>query len=76
MSSIWEDYQQNWGPDISAAIQAGLDKLDVYRERAELVPAYVISMSEFHLILFYNKLPILCSLESLNEAPTRSQQQA
>lgn len=38
-------YGYNGGPE-GDIIQEGLDKLSVYRERTELVPAYVISMSQ------------------------------
>ncbi|KDR70908.1 hypothetical protein GALMADRAFT_75694, partial [Galerina marginata CBS 339.88] len=45
MIRTWTDQQQSYdgGPECEV-IQKGLDKLAVYRERTELVPAYVISM--------------------------------
>lgn len=46
MTSIWEDRQTDF-PEAADIIQAGLNKLDVYRSRAELVPAYVLAMSEW-----------------------------
>lgn len=45
MTSTWEERQLDF-PEAADIIQAGLDKLDVYRSRAELVPAYVLAMSE------------------------------
>jgi len=45
MVTIWKDLQDVWGEPFSDIIQEGIDKLDAYHERVELVPAYVISMS-------------------------------
>jgi hypothetical protein len=37
--------QQDDDPQTSSIIQAGLNKLEEYRNRADLTPAYVIAMS-------------------------------
>ena len=37
-------------PDTTSIIDAGLDKLEEYRERADLVPALVLAMGK-HIIL-------------------------
>ena len=39
--------KQEEDPETVAIIQQGLNKLDVYREWADLVPAYVVAMSKF-----------------------------
>ena len=47
MISIWTDMQENAQVSESMVIQEGLDKLAVYRDRTNLVPAYAIAMSTF-----------------------------
>jgi hypothetical protein len=44
MKSIWNKQKVEM-PDVAHIIDAGLKKLDEYRERADLVPAYVGAMS-------------------------------
>ena len=44
MASMWEDHKINY-PEAADIINAGLDKLDIYRNRAELVPAYILAIS-------------------------------
>ena len=44
MASTWEDRKIDY-PEAADIINAGLDKLDIYRNRTELVPAYVLAMS-------------------------------
>ena len=44
MASTWEDCKIDY-PEAADIINAGLDKLDIYRNRAELVPAYILTMS-------------------------------
>lgn len=46
MISIWTERQENASLTESDVIQEGLDKLTVYRDRANLVPAYAIAMSK------------------------------
>jgi len=46
MISIWTEKQESVSLTESDIIQEGLDKLIVYRDRANLVPAYVIAMSK------------------------------
>jgi len=44
MAATWEDCKTNY-PEAADIIDAGLEKLDIYRDCAEIVPAYVLSMS-------------------------------
>lgn len=46
MISIWTEKQENASLTESDIIQEGLDKLIVYRDRANLVPAYAIAISK------------------------------
>jgi hypothetical protein len=48
MSVKWQEHQHN-NPATSAIVQEGLDKLEVYRNRADLVPAYVLAMGALYL---------------------------
>ena len=50
MISIWTEKQDSTSLTESDIIQEGLDKLIVYRDRANLVPAYIIAMSK-HIYL-------------------------
>ncbi|KAL4254558.1 Zinc finger BED domain-containing [Pleurotus pulmonarius] len=43
MSKKWESLQAEL-PALSTVIQQGLDKLEVYRDRAEVTPAYVLAL--------------------------------
>ena len=45
MSAKWEEYQYN-NPTMANIVQPGLDKLEAYKERADLVPVYVVAMSK------------------------------
>ena len=45
MSAKWEEYQYN-NPAMANIVQPGLNKLEAYKEHAELVPAYVVAMSK------------------------------
>lgn len=49
MSIIWKKQQDN-DPQTLTIIQAGLDKLEEYRNRADLTPAYILAMS-MHLVI-------------------------
>jgi len=56
MIRTWKEMQFNFfGRPEYDVIEKGLDKLSVYLERAELVPAYVISMG---VISFFVKLKL------------------
>lgn len=44
MVTIWKEHQRSWGAPFSDIIQDGIDKLDAYHDRVQLVPAYTISM--------------------------------
>ncbi|TFK68776.1 hypothetical protein BDN72DRAFT_768836, partial [Pluteus cervinus] len=54
MIRVWTDQQDNWGPKVSTIIQAGIDKLEVYRGRLAAVPAYAIAMGVFRVIFVFN----------------------
>ena len=43
MASTWKRYQTD-NLHTSHIVQKGLDKLEEYRDRADLVPAYVLAM--------------------------------
>ena len=61
MSAKWEEYQYN-NPAMANIVQPGLDKLEAYKERADLVPAYVVAMSKWDLhsaIQTYKTLPVI-----------------
>lgn len=45
MAVKWEEYI-HYNPATAAIVQCGLDKLEVYRNRADMVPAYVLAMSK------------------------------
>jgi hypothetical protein len=45
MASTWEEQKLNH-PDAADIIEAGLEKLDVYRNCVETVLAYVLAMSK------------------------------
>jgi hypothetical protein len=45
MASTWEERKVDY-PNAADIIDAGLEKLDVYRNCAEMVPAYVLAMSK------------------------------
>jgi len=46
MISIWTEKQENASLTELNVIKEGLNKLTVYRDRANLVPAYAIAMSK------------------------------
>jgi hypothetical protein len=52
MVRTWKEMQVEFfgGPEYDI-IEKGLNKLSVYLERAELVPAYIISMSKLFFYL-------------------------
>ena len=52
MASTWEEQKLNH-PDVADIIEAGLEKLDVYRNCVEMVPAYVLAMSKWCLTLVF-----------------------
>jgi hypothetical protein len=43
MKRVWNE-QKAAMPEATPIIDAGLDKLEEYRSRADLVPAYVLAM--------------------------------
>ena len=62
--------QENAPLSESLVIQEGLDKLTVYRDRTNLVPAYAIAMSTFLLLGKSNCIEIhLSSAQSIAKAP-------
>jgi hypothetical protein len=48
MVKIWRDLQASLGHPFSDIIDEGIDKLNAYHHRTELVPAYTISMCTSH----------------------------
>ena len=66
MISIWTEKQENSSFTESDVIQEGLDKLTVYRDRANLVPAYAIAMSKSICIIDLVTITQLINLEVLN----------
>jgi len=53
MIRTWKEMQVEFfgGPEYGV-IEKGLDKLSVYLDRTELVPAYIISMGELFFYLW------------------------
>jgi len=51
MVSVWKEMQESMDEPYFDIIQAGIDKLDAYHNRAELVPAYMISMCELSFLI-------------------------
>ncbi|KIJ98155.1 hypothetical protein K443DRAFT_133553 [Laccaria amethystina LaAM-08-1] len=51
MVSVWNELQESMDELYFDIIQAGIDKLDAYHNRAELVPAYMISMCELSFLI-------------------------
>lgn len=45
MTTVWEQHQHDH-PETAHIVQKGLDKLEEYRDRTDLVPAYVLAMGE------------------------------
>ena len=45
MIRIWKEHQVRH-PETAGIVQAGLDKLSTYQERADLNPTYVVAMSK------------------------------
>lgn len=45
LASNWKSLQAKH-PSAHSTIQAGLDKLKIYNDRAQVVPAYIVAMSE------------------------------
>ena len=52
MIRVWKEHQVKH-PETAGIVQAGLDKLGTYQERADLNPTYVVAMSKF-CYLFLN----------------------
>jgi hypothetical protein len=48
MIRIWKEHQIKH-PETAGIVQAGLDKLSTYQDRANLNPIYVVAMSKFPL---------------------------
>jgi hypothetical protein len=46
MIQTWQVQQEKY-PELYDVIQVGIDKLEAYHERAELVPAYVLAMGMY-----------------------------
>lgn len=61
MTTRWKQ-QQAENPEIAHIIVAGLDKLEDYRDRTELVPAYILAMGKRHSLVCYIMLRLYISL--------------
>ena len=44
MTVAWKNLQEKF-PEMSEVIEAGIEKLEQYWDRADLTPAYVLAMS-------------------------------
>lgn len=57
MKIKWKQYRDDH-PLVADVVEAGLDKLEEYRERTELVPAHVLAMGMFkfqpNLVVYYS----------------------
>ena len=49
MKRVW-NVQKDEMPDVASIINVGLDKLEEYRERADLVPAFVLAMGKHNVL--------------------------
>ena len=49
MIHIWKEHQVKH-PETAGIVQAGLDKLSIYQEHADLNPMYVVAMSKSNLL--------------------------
>jgi hypothetical protein len=49
MIRIWKEHQVKH-PETAGIVQAGLDKLGTYQERADLNPMYAVAMSKSHFL--------------------------
>lgn len=68
MMQVWAVQQVEF-PDLSDVIQAGLDKLQAYMNRTQLVPAYVVAMGMLSFqFQWLSKLTNVFSLKSVYEA--------
>src|SRR5262245_28416962 len=55
MKRVWNE-QKVQMPNTAPIIDAGLQKLEEYRERADLVPAFVLAMGKHHFIFLFDSL--------------------
>lgn len=62
---IWETQKRD-NPGLEFIIQAGLDKLNDYRDRLTSVPAYVISMCMSSFITFIDNTHVRPSSSVIN----------
>ena len=56
MIMVWNNQKAD-DPEAARLIQPGLDKLAVYLERTDVVPAYIVSMSKLILDLKFIYIP-------------------
>lgn len=50
MKNVWNEQKVKM-PDAAPIIDAGLSKLEEYRSRADLVPAYVVAMGNDSFVI-------------------------
>jgi hypothetical protein len=60
MKKVW-NAQKDEMPDAAPIIDAGLDKLEEYRERADLVPAFVLAMGKCNMAFLLPFIDVLTS---------------
>jgi hypothetical protein len=60
MCNVWRQCQEEY-PEMSAAIDEGIEKLELYISRTDLVPAHVLSMSAFPPLFVLSDSFTLCS---------------
>lgn len=53
MKVKWTD-QQDENPETAFIVEAGLNKLETYHERTELIPTYVLAMSGSSYFMVHN----------------------
>ena len=71
MVQIWKKQQENFDYVFFNIIQDGIDKLNAYHNRIELVPAYTISMCKlfrFLLLVCFSRDIEITSPKSVHEA--------
>ena len=66
MSAKWEEYQYN-NPTMMNIVQPGLDKLETYKEHANIVLVYVIAMSKWDLHSAIKNLQNTASYQPCNQ---------
>jgi hypothetical protein len=53
MTDVWKTHQADH-PETSHIVQEGLNKLESYNERLDLVPAYVLAMGKYFFSIMFD----------------------